>query len=60
MKIVKLEILQSAQNDPKQTQTNSAPKVPYIYRPSDTEPQICARFALLSALFKILFHILIG
>ncbi len=53
LKIVKLEILQGASNDPKPASNNRPSKVPYKYRPQDPESQIFK----ISWLFFVLFFL---
>ena len=57
LKIMKLENLQSASNDPKPISRNRASKGPYICALQSPESQTFIRFALRSAVFKIV-HIL--
>ncbi len=54
LKTVKLETLQSAPNDPKPNSRNRASIVPYLCAMYYPESQISIRFALRSAVFKIL------
>ncbi len=55
MKILTSEILQSAPNDTKLNSVNQTQKVFYICIANDREAQIFILFAILSAVFNILY-----